>query len=100
MKKKTLITVLVGLASLLFVYVLVSFVLGLMPVAVVAEGETASFWIKSHEFFVDQYAFMTDNFTWLIALLLFFVALVVLAIKYLMPKKAARKNYRRKSSKK
>lgn len=91
MKKKTLISVLVGLASLLFVYVLVSFVLGLMPVAVVAEGETASFWIKSHEFFVDQYNFMIDHLAFLIVLLVFFVGLIAISIKYLVPKKIGSK---------
>jgi NADH:ubiquinone oxidoreductase subunit 5 (subunit L)/multisubunit Na+/H+ antiporter MnhA subunit len=91
MKKKTLIAVLLGLAAILFAYVLMTFVLGLTPVEVVPVGETASIWVKLHESFVDQYNFMIDHLAFLIVLLVFFVGLVAIWVKYLVPKKLCSK---------
>jgi len=91
MKKKTLIALLLSLAAILFVYVLMTFVAGLTPVTLVAEGETASFWIKLHESFVDQYNFMIDHLAFLIVLLVFFVGLIAISVKYLVPKKIGTK---------
>ncbi|MDY0210202.1 MAG: hypothetical protein RBQ91_02180 [Acholeplasma sp.] len=95
MKKKTLIALLLSLAAILFVYVLMTFVAGLTPVTLVAEGETASFWIKLHESFVDQYNFMIDHLAFLIVLIAFLVGLVTVYVKHLVPfKNLSKKNTR------
>lgn len=96
MKKKTLISVSLVLAALIFVYVLVTFIAGLTPVAVVAEGETATFGVQLHQVFADQYQFMLDNFAFLIVIFVFFAAIIALTIKYLVPKKIGSKKYKNK----
>lgn len=86
MKKKTLIAVLLSLATILFAYVLTIFVVGQLSAPV-----EPKLLVDGHKFFLDQYEFITTNFEFLLVLLVLLFVIIGIAVTNLVPKKIGSK---------
>lgn len=100
MKKKTLAIVLIVLLGLSVLWFGTSFV-----VAQLDAPTTAGVLLDTHSFFVDQWQFLIDNIVALLVIVAFLVVMAVLALIFLLPKRASKSGYKprtrsRKASKK
>lgn len=94
MKKKTLITVLLALATILFAYVLTIFVVGQLSAPL-----EPKLLVDVHKFFLDQYEFIISNFEFLLVLLVLLLVIIGIAVTNLVPKKIGYKKDTRNGSK-
>lgn len=86
MKKKTLIALLLVLATILFSYVLTIFVVGQLSAPI-----EPKLLVDVHKFFMDQYDFITKNFEFLMVLLVLLLVIIGITVTNLVPKKIGSK---------